>query len=162
MLLSMLTTDGVEDAYMRYREDVYRFLLRRTGSQGDAEELTQQVFADAAAAWSRGPRPRSMQAWLFAVAERRRIDELRRRMRAAEAAAAVVALQVDTPIETPGVVTDALRGLTPSQRRIVVLRIIGDRTFGEIAREVGRNEAACKMQFARALRRLRDDLRIAS
>jgi RNA polymerase sigma-70 factor (ECF subfamily) len=160
-MLSMSTTNAVEDAYIRYRGDVYRFLLRRTGSHSDADELTQQVFADALSALSRRP-PRSMRAWLFAVAERRRIDELRRRGRAAEVAAALVPASDHGMIETPGVVEDALRALPARQRRIVVMRIIEDRTFGEIARDVGCDEAACRMGLSRALRRLRDDLRIAS
>ena len=158
----MLTTSLVEDAYVRHRADVYTFLLRRTGSHSDADELTQQVFADATAALSRGEPPRSMRAWLFAVAERRLIDELRRRKRAAETAAALVPPTDHGEVETLGAVEDALRALPARQRRIVVMRIVEDRTFGEIAREVGCNEAACKMRLSRALRRLRDDLRIAS
>jgi RNA polymerase sigma factor (sigma-70 family) len=158
----MLTTTMIEDAYVRHRGDVYRFLVRRTGSHSDADELPQQVFADALSALSRGEPPRSMRAWLFAVAERRLIDELRRRTRAAEATAALVPPTDHGEVETPGAVEDALRALPAGQRRIVVMRIVEDRTFGEIARELGCNEAACKMRLSRALRRLRDDLRIAS
>ena len=91
-----------------------------------------------------------MLAWLLAVAERRRIDELRRRRRTAEVAASLVPLRDEHVMDTPGIAMDALRALTPSQRRIVVLRIVADRPFAEIAREVGCNEAACKMRLARA------------
>jgi RNA polymerase sigma factor (sigma-70 family) len=158
----MLTTNAAEDAYIRYRDNVYGFLLRRTGSPLDADELTQQVFADATSAFSRGEPPRSMLAWLLAVAERRRIDELRRRRRAAEVAASLVPLRDEHAMDLPGIAMDALRALTPSQRRIVVLRFVADRPFREIAREVGCNEAACKMRLARALHRLRNELRVAS
>ena len=158
----MLTTTMVEDAYIRHRGDVYGFLLRRTGSHSEADELTQQVFADATAALTRGEPPRSMRAWLFAVAERRFVDELRRRRRAAEVTAALVPPSEHGEVETLGAVEDALRALPPEQRRLVVMRIVEDRSFGEIARELGCNESACKMRLSRALRRLRNDLRVAS
>ena len=157
-----MATKLVEDAYIRYRSDVYGFLLRRTGSHSDADELTQQVFADATSALLRACPPRSMRSWLFAVAERRFVDELRRRKRAAEAAAALVPPIDHTEMATPGAVGDAVRALPAGQRRIVVMRIVEDRPLGEIARELGCNEAACKMRLSRALRRLRDDLLMSS
>ena len=161
-VLSMLTTSAVEDAYTRHRGDVYRFLLRRTGSHCDADELTQQVFAEATSAFLRTRPPRSLRPWLFAVAERRFVDELRRRKRAADAAAALAPPTDHCEIATTGAVGEALRALPAGQRRIVVMRIVEDRTFGEIARELGCTEAACKMRLSRALRRMRDDLRMAS
>jgi DNA-directed RNA polymerase specialized sigma24 family protein len=42
------------------------------------------------------------------------------------------------------------------------MRIVEGRSYREIARELGCNEAACKMRLSRALRRLREDLRAAS
>ncbi len=158
----MLTTTMIEAAYVRYRGDIYGFLLRRTGSHSDADELTQQVFADATSALLRGRPPRSMRAWLFTIAERRLVDELRRRKRIADASAALIPPADHGEIATPDAVEDALRALPAGERRIVVMRIVEDRTFGEIARELGCNEDACRMRLSRALRRLRDDLRIAS
>src|SRR5215813_13140686 len=79
----MLSTDSaaLEYAFARYRRDVYAFVLRRLRDPGDAEELTQQTFVDAAAAFSRGSAPRAMRPWLLSVADRRIADELRRRGR---------------------------------------------------------------------------------
>jgi len=156
-----MTTDVVEDAFVRYSADVYRFLLRRTGSHGDADELTQQVFADAAAALSHADPPRSMRGWLYTVAERRLVDELRRRRRAAEIVE-VLGPESVADDETPDEIEEAVDRLPPSQRRVVVMRIVEGRSYLEIARELGCNEAACKMRLSRALRRLREDLRAAS
>jgi RNA polymerase sigma-70 factor, ECF subfamily len=151
-----------EEAYVRYRADVYRFLLRRTRNECDAEELTQEVFADTISALSRADPPRSMRAWLFAVARRRLIDELWRRRRAAETVAEL-APRVDHAVTGElDALDEALRRLPLVQRRIVVMRVLEGRTYREIARELDSNEAACKMRLSRALRRLRDDLQIAS
>ena len=79
----MLSTDSaaLEHAFERHYGEVYAFVLRRLRDPHDAEELTQQTFVDAAAAFSRGAAPQAMRPWLFLVAERRIADELRRRGR---------------------------------------------------------------------------------
>ena len=161
-LLSYVTTMTVEEAYVRYRGAVYTFLLRRTGSHHDAEELTQQVFADAASATSCGHPPRSMRGWLYAVAERRLIDELRRRKRAAEVAAALASERDHAVGPARDALEDAVCRLPNLERRIIVLRVLEGRTYREIAHDLGCNEGACKMRLSRALQRLRDDLSLPS
>jgi RNA polymerase sigma-70 factor (ECF subfamily) len=157
-----MTTATVEEAYVRYGSAVYKFLLRRTGSHHDAEELTQQVFADVASAVSRGDAPRSMRGWLYAVAERRLIDELRSRKRAAEVAAALAPERDHAVDTTPAGLAEAVRRLPLLERRIVVLRVVEGRTYRDIARELGCTEGACKMRLSRALQRLRDDSSLAT
>jgi RNA polymerase sigma-70 factor (ECF subfamily) len=102
-----------------------------------------------------------MRAWLYTVAERRLVDELRRRRRAVEIVA-VLGPESVADDETPDEIEEAVERLPLSQRRIVVMRIVEGRSYREIARELGCNEAACKMRLSRALRRLREDLRAAS
>jgi len=156
-----MQTAVVEDAYVRYSRDVYRFLLRRTGSHTDAEELTQQVFADAASSISPVDPPRSMRGWLYTVAERRLVDELRRRTRAAEVAL-VLAAERPPADEAPDRIEEAVARLPLLQRRLVFMRVVEERPYRDIARELGCNEAACKMQLSRALQRLRNELLAAS
>jgi DNA-directed RNA polymerase specialized sigma24 family protein len=38
------------------------------------------------------------------------------------------------------------------------MRVVEERPYREIARELGCNEAACKMRLSRALQRLRNEL----
>jgi RNA polymerase sigma factor (sigma-70 family) len=150
------TAENVEQAFIRYRGEIYAYLLRRTQNHWDAEELTQQVFADAASALP----PVSMRGWLFKVAERRFIDELRRRKRLADLYDA--GQSVSESAETPQAVADAVGRLPQLQRQIVVLRVVERRTYSEIAHAVGCTEAACKMRLSRALRQLRDELDASS
>ena len=70
-----------ELAFRRHHAQIYRYLRRRTGDPYRAEDLAQEVFADAAVALSRGERPSSMLAWLYTIAQRRFADEARRRSR---------------------------------------------------------------------------------
>jgi RNA polymerase sigma-70 factor (ECF subfamily) len=159
-----LTTDAttIEQAFVRYSADVYRFLLRRTRNHSDAEELTQQVFADATSALSRCNPPQSMRGWLYAVAERRLIDELRRRERAATLVGQATPEIGYTDGDTLQALEEAVDRLPDLQRRVVVMKIVEGLTYREIAKALDCNEATCKMRLSRALRRLRDELELAS
>jgi RNA polymerase sigma factor (sigma-70 family) len=162
--LSMKTTEVtlIEQAFLSYRADVYRFLLRRMRDHHDAEELTQQVFTDAVSTLSRAGPPTAMRGWLYAIAERRLVDELRRRERDARVAELLVSEPSVPSGHTSHALEDAVGHLPPSQRQLVLMRIVEERSYREIARVLGSNEAACKMRLSRALRRLRNELVIAS
>jgi len=159
--LSMTTTEAetVAHAFVCYRADLYGFFLRRTRDHHVAEELTQQVFADAAGAVSRGALPRSTRAWLYTVAARRLVDELRRRRRDARVVDRLLAepaARVDEPVPS---LVEALDALGDRERLLVVMRVVEGRTYREIASALGCSEAAGKMRLSRALGRLRDELR---
>jgi len=148
----MLSTDSdaLAYAFTRYRADVYAFVLRRTRNRHDAEELTQQTFVDAATALERGVVPRSSRNWLLTVAQRRIVDESRRRARPLAGEPAVFQMDADTG--TP--LTVALGFLSAEDRRLLFLRFVEDRTHAEIAAAVGCSEGAVRMRVSRALRRV--------
>lgn len=150
-----------EDAYRAYHAQIYAFLLRKTGDPVEAEELTQQVFADVVAALSRKETaPRSFRGWLYAVADRRFADELRRRSHAAEISA--LRLPRQTPKEyEPSIareVKDAIGALSNEQRQLVVMKVLEGRPFAEMAERLGISEGACKMRFSRAIKHVRQRL----
>lgn len=145
-----------EKAFREYRGHVYRFLLRRTGDPHQAEELTQRVFADAVAALrDRRTCPGSTLAWLYAVAERRFVDEVRRRA-VAHAGLRLLSQRDEAPdlIYSRSIartLCGAISQLPEQQRSVFLLRVMEGRSFGEIAQRVGASEAACKMRLSRAL-----------
>ena len=147
----------MEEAYRRHRAQVYRFLLRRTRDHHDAEDLAQRVFADAALALARS-RPTSTLAWLYAVAERRFVDEARRRRRAATALANLrepVPAESRYGPEAAKVLRRALERLEEGPRAVVVMKLLEGRSFSEIGARIGTSEAAAKMRFSRAIREVR-------
>jgi RNA polymerase sigma factor (sigma-70 family) len=154
--------DLAADAFRRHRQQVYRYLLRRTGHEADAEDLTQKVFADAAVALRAGTRPDSLLAWLYAVAERRFVDYVRRIKSRPEASfvdnvADPRDLDYDNAV-AKGLIA-AMANLPEDQRRVIVMKLFEGRAFAEIARSLGVSEGAAKMRFSRGLARLRDELR---
>jgi RNA polymerase sigma-70 factor (ECF subfamily) len=151
-----------EEAFRRHSAQVYRYLLRRTGDESEAEELTQRVFADAAAALSSSDPPDSLLAWLYAVAERRFVDELRRRSRLRDALRQTLEADRAPPqygASAARALGAAIGDLPEAARQVVVMKLLEGRSFAEIASKVGVSEAACKMRFSRGLAQLRDDLK---
>ena len=149
----MLSTDSaaLEYAFVRFRGDVYAFVLSRLHDRHDAEEMTQQTFADAAAAFARGAAPRAMRPWLFSVAQRRIADELRRRGRRGPLVDATV--HHDAPLDPAP--ASALEHLSPEDRELLFLRFVAELSHFEIGAIVGCSERASRMRLSRAARRLR-------
>jgi len=153
--------DLAASAFRSHYDELFRFVRRRTTSDDEAAEITQSVFAQAAARLDpvkQGSTP--LLAWLYTVAQRRLIDEARRRARRGETLPldAVAASSQERPYGSE--VADALRvalaALPRPQREVVVLRLVEGRSFAEIATRVGSTEAACKMRFLRGLAVVRD------
>lgn len=156
--------DVAERAFRQHRTQVYRFLLRKTGNHHEAEELTQRVFADAASALgSTRPEPRSLLAWLYTIAERRFVDEVRRRV-VARQGFELLPRNEEAPDHTHSQeITHALKraieNLPEDQRAVVIMKVLEDRRFAEIAAALGTSEAACKMRLSRAVAKLKRELR---
>jgi RNA polymerase sigma factor (sigma-70 family) len=148
--------DVAERAFRRHYGQVYRYVRRRTHDHDRAEELTQQVFVDAAAGLKEG-HPSPTLAWLYTVARRRFADDVRRKKQAE-----LVPLDPRAGREYgPDVAADlsaALAALGGGQRDVIVLKLVRGLRFAEIATALGISEDAAKMRFVRALQTLRAEL----
>ena len=142
-----------EGAFRRHYDQVYRYLRWRTHDHHRAEELTQQVFADAAESLRETGGPEL--AWLYTVAKRRFADEARRSARVAPAARAESS---DYGVDVAAALQRALQSLPGGQRQVVVLKLLRGARFAEIGTKLGLTEAAAKMRFVRALEALRTEL----
>lgn len=104
-------------------------------------------------------------AWVFTIAHRRLVDDLRRRARrpvvdvddevlsAVAGAGGDVHDDAEAALDEQRVVA-ALAELAPDQRAVLLLRIVGDLTIEEIAHALGKRPGAVKALQRRALRRL--------
>ena len=143
----------------RYRE-IYRYVRRRSRSDSDAEDVTQDVFADAARALGSAEPGGPPVAWLYAVAQRRLIDRARWHARRQEVSSETVLELVSEPPSEYGVeVSDALRSaverLPLPQQQVVLMKLVQGRSFAEIAAALNVTEGACRMRFLRGLEQLR-------
>lgn len=151
-------TDVLERAFRTHYGQVYRYLRRRTNDHDRAEDLAQQVFADAAEALPDfGPDASSPLAWLYTVAHRRFVDEARRRARES-AIDAPSGAESEYGEELTRVLVAAFERLPEDQRTVLALKLVRGARFKEIAASFGIGEGAVKMRFLRALAALREEL----
>jgi RNA polymerase sigma-70 factor (ECF subfamily) len=126
-----------------------------------AEDITQEVFANAAAQLARSADDASPTlAWLYTVARRRLIDEGRRRGFMTVPLESVPESSAAEDSYGTAVATAfrrALLKLSDLDRLVLVRRLIEDKSFKQIARESGTTEEACRMRFMRALKRIRSE-----
>ena len=153
----------VENAFRLHRTEIYRYLRRRTKSSDQAEELTQQVFADAALTLSRmDASPASLVGLLYTIARRRFADEARRNGHRGERVP-LEAIDDELPAPEYGsnlahAIREAIAQLPDEQRQVVCLKLIEGCSFAEIASLTGATEAAAKMRFQRGLAAVRREL----
>jgi RNA polymerase sigma factor (sigma-70 family) len=148
--------------YRRHYDSVYRFVRRRAANAEEAEDLTQEVFEAALAAFAdqRLVGEASL-PWLYTVAERRLIGVWRRSLKTksldAESAPALFSAESYGSRVSEALLV-GLRGLPKGQREVVVLKLFQGVGFVEIASRLGITEQACRMRLSRGLAALRDHL----
>lgn len=150
---------------------LHRFFVRSFAEVAVADDLLQQTFLKVHRA-RRDYRGDGARSWIFAIAARVRLDELRRRRRVpedgdeealarAEDAAAAERPDAVTAIDRSRrdlAVAAAVAALPESQRVILHLHRTENMTFGEIARVLATTEGAVKLRAFRAYARLRKAL----
>lgn len=153
----------LREVYDRYGTQVYRVAVACVRNAGDAEEITQTVFADAwRAKESFDPVKGSLGGWLMAITKRRCIDRLRTLDRNRRDVAAVVA-GGHHGHEMPGpdqvveriVVADQLARLPQTQRAVLRLAFYDDLTHNQIASLTGLPLGTVKSHLRRGLEQLR-------
>ena len=148
----------IVDLFERHSPSVYRYCALRLGSRVDAEDATAETFVRLVRSGA-GVAPEKRNHWLMAVAKNACTDMLRRSSdQRTDLSEWDASTSGDPRIWTDPEVRDAVRSLTPGQQQIVFLRILEDRSFAEIGRLCGRSQAAVRMQYHRAVRRLRKRL----
>jgi RNA polymerase sigma factor (sigma-70 family) len=168
MLLRRYCADGDQEAFgelvRRHLGLVYSAALRQVADPGLAEDVAQMVFTRLAQRASRLPSDLVLAGWLHADTRLTALQLLRsdqrRRVREAEASDMQ---QVNSGLEQDWarirpVLDEALEGLPPADRDVLLLRFFEERSLREVGAAVGLTEDAARMRVVRALDKLRDFL----
>jgi len=146
-----------ETVVRAYATDVFRYLYWLCRDRAVAEDLSQETFARAWAAWESQRDPKAIKAWLFTIArhEHARLHEKK-------------PLDVDPDVELdtlvargqsdPGLAIDVRRafGLLPeAYREPLLLQVLGGLTSAEIASAMESTEEAVNMRLSRARKALK-------
>ena len=168
-------TGGVRfsDLYARHRDAIVAYLMRRTGDAETAVDLMAETFAQAFLGRSRfrGETPEQAEAWLFGIAR----NLLRRYVRRGAAERrAIERLGIDVPSLEPSdyarieeladledlraAASNGMAGLPPKQREAVVLRVVEELSYEELAERLTVSEQTARARVSRGLRALAQSL----
>ncbi len=150
--------------YGHYVPQIYRFVLLKTGSKLEAEDLTHDVFLSAwqnIAAYTHRGFPFS--SWLYSIARNKIIDYYRTRKtvqpidEAVEMVADLAAHTENTADEALALlrVKEAMRELSDEHQNILIMRFVEDMAPKDIADALGKSEGAVRLMQHRAIKNLR-------
>ena len=150
------------------------YMLRTAASNGEAEELAQEVML---LVWRKAAlfdaTGHGAAAWIFTIARNVRIDSVRRAKRGGMKQVGEVdaeflvdsALRADdrmASVQEDARVREALRDLPVEQRRVIELSFFEDKAHGEISSLLGLPLGTVKSRLRLALEKLRKNLDLLS
>lgn len=158
------------ELYQRHVQRVYRYVLVRVGGNvQDAQDLTSQTFLAAMEGLKSYRSTQPFVAWLLGIARHKVADQFRRQKPQVELETAVF-LPDDTHNSDPddqidqqldiARVTRKLQTLAPDRAEVITLRLFAGLEVPDIARMLGKNEAAVRMLLFRGLRDLQAQLNV--
>ena len=149
------------ELYENNFERVYAYVARRVHNRDEAEDLTSEVFREALASLPRFEwRGSPFVAWLLGIAANVLSDRWGRLARQQEIVIDdLEQAGVDDDIERRAVLYQLVDTLPDDQRRVIILRFVGQKSLRETANEIGRSEGAVKQLQLRALQNLRERIR---
>ena len=161
--------DGEREAFRHlvdeYKDVLYGTALLMIRNPALAEEQVQEAFLSAWRGIQGFQRGRPFKPWLVRILVNRIVS-----LRRTRAIPTVPLQDHDSPEDLPHpaeamqaqldrrVIRQALTGLAPDHRQVIVLRYFADLTVPELAETIGVPEGTVKSRLHRALGRLRDQL----
>jgi RNA polymerase sigma factor (sigma-70 family) len=168
-----LTADDISALYARYAEDLAGYFVRRTLQAEVAVELVGETFARAFVqrARFRGGGEREAIAWVYGIARTQLADYFRRgqvHRRALARLGVATAEPVDADFERieelaalgdlRAQVAERLTQLSVDHRDALLLRIVEERDYPDVASTLGVSEQVARARVSRGLRALRRGL----
>jgi RNA polymerase sigma-70 factor (ECF subfamily) len=163
---AILRREGVghrDELLQKYQGFVWKIAYRFLRDAEDALDVTQDVLLRLHTHLESLEPETRLGAWLTRVTTNAALNfarsrNTRRRHHEKAAAEAPRAVAAEESGGFAAAVASALETLPRGQRAVVTLRLLEERTFREMAEIFGVAEGTVKVQFARGLRRLREEL----
>ena len=148
------------ELYDRYVDRVYAYVSRRAGSRAVAEDVTSAVFEQALTHLPRFEwRGVPFSAWLFRIAANALADHWKREGRSSSEAPPDVPDEREYQERERRVSLFQLVDRLPeTQRQVIQMRFIEERSIREVAAALDRSEGAVKQLQLRALENLRKSI----
>ena len=145
------------DLYEKHFHRVYAYVIRRTGSRAEAEDITSEVFERALVNLKRFEwRGVPLVAWLFRIAANALSEQRRRAERdSPDPPPDVPDDRESAATERRAMVFQLVERLPEVQRQVIEMRFVDGQSIREIATALARSEGAVKQLQLRALENLR-------
>lgn len=151
--------DEIKKLYELYSKDIYKYLLSLTMDVHKAEDIMQNTFVTAIGSLKTFKGHSTVKTWLIGIARNEYYTYRRKNP---------VSLPIEQAVDFPDTegsyreyikqsCTDALleiSKLPEIQRQIVILRLVNEFSFSEIAGITGQSENYCRVSFFRAKNKL--------
>ena len=155
----------VEELFGKHHNEIYAYLLRMLRDPELAADLTQDAFVKAYRSYESLEKPENARAWLYQIAHRVALDELRRRKivrflpwtgESKGAAPSAEHLAMDLRLSSD--LQRALARIPERQRAALLLAELHDLTGVELAAALGVSHVAARALLTRARESLRQAL----
>jgi RNA polymerase sigma-70 factor (ECF subfamily) len=155
----------VEDLFAKHQNEIYAYLVRMLRDPELAADLTQDAFVKAYRAYDSLQKPENARAWLYQIAHRVALDDLRRKRiirfvplvgEARNSAPSAEHLAMD--LRLSGELQAALEKIPERQRAALLLAELHDLTGLELAAALGISHVAARALLTRARQSLREAL----
>ena len=155
-MMAPVTIPPFERFYAEHCGEVLGYLRRMLGPA--AEDAWQETFLRALRAYDRLEHADHLRAWVFTIATRVALDELRVRSRTVPLADEPEATSDPTPTPAYRELEHLTGSLPPTERAAVVLRYGYDLAYAEIGAVLGSSVDAARAATSSGVRRLRRNL----
>jgi RNA polymerase sigma-70 factor, ECF subfamily len=155
----------VEDLFAKHQNEIYAYLYRMLRDPDLAADLAQDAFVKAYRAYNSLEKPENARAWLYQIAHRVALDDLRRKRivrfvplvgEARSTAPSAEHLVMDARLS--GELQRALEKIPERQRAALLLAELHDLTGVELAAALGVSHVAARALLTRARESLRQAL----
>ncbi|MBA2315113.1 MAG: RNA polymerase sigma factor, partial [Chloroflexi bacterium] len=157
----------VEELFGKHHGEIYAYLVRMLRDPELAADLTQDAFVKAYRNYESLEKPENARAWLYQIAHRVALDELRRRKiirflpwTGESRGAAPSAEHLAMDLRLSGDLQRALARIPERQRAALLLAELHDLTGLELAAALGVSHVAARALLTRARESLRQALSV--
>jgi RNA polymerase sigma-70 factor (ECF subfamily) len=152
----------------RHLKPIYHFIYQKVGSQGDAEDLAQEVFVKVWKNMAKFDQSKAFKPWLFQIARNASIDFLRKKKSIPFSRfendkgqnmilehTAIVSPNLIETLNNKAVVALLTNGLSMHEQKIIQLRHEQGMTFKEMSGVFEESINTIKSRYRRILRQLK-------
>ncbi len=166
--------EGDQDAFSKlmgkYKTFIFSYVRRKTSSDDDADDITQEVFVNVYKALPKWQPRASFKTWLYTIARNRCIDyhraRARRRFHYIDDDEEFTPILQATDIysnpekmaeesELRRIISEAIEQLSPKQKEVFILYRYQGLQIKEIAETLGIAEGSVKVHHHRAMKKLK-------